>query len=102
MSELGQTEKNSVLAYVFRVTLKADIAQYSRHVSNVPFPIHAAAKRHARLHGYSITSSARASNVGGTVRPSAFAVLRLTTISNLVANSTGRSAGLAPLRILTT
>ena len=28
---------------------------------------------------HSITSSARASNVGGTVRPSAFAVLRLIT-----------------------
>ena len=34
---------------------------------------------------YSITSSARASNVGGTVRPSALAVLRLITSSYLVA-----------------
>ena len=33
---------------------------------------------------YSITSSARASNDGGTVRPSAFTVLRLTTSSYLV------------------
>ena len=33
---------------------------------------------------YSITSSARASSVGGTSRPSAFAVLRLITSSNLV------------------
>jgi hypothetical protein len=37
----------------------------------------------AALH--SITSSARASSVGGTSRPSAFAVLRLITNSNLVA-----------------
>jgi hypothetical protein len=34
---------------------------------------------------YSITSSARASSVGGTVRPSAFAVLRLMISSNFVA-----------------
>ena len=33
---------------------------------------------------HSITSSARASNEGGTVRPSDFAVLRLMTSSNLV------------------
>src|SRR5258708_6072486 len=48
---------------------------------------------------YSITSSARASNEGGTVRPSALAVLRLITSSYLVGCSTGRSEGLVPLRI---
>ena len=51
---------------------------------------------------YSITSSARASSVGGSVSPSALAVLRLITSSYLEACSTGRSAGLAPLRILST
>ena len=51
---------------------------------------------------YSITSSARASSVGGTVRPSALAVLRLMINKNLVGKATGRSAGLAPLRILST
>jgi hypothetical protein len=45
---------------------------------------------------HSITSSARASKLGGTVRPSAFAVLRLMTKSNLVGCSTGMSAGLVP------
>jgi hypothetical protein len=49
---------------------------------------------------YSITSSARARSVCGTVRPSAFAVLRLITSSNVVGCWTGRSAGLEPLRIL--
>ena len=49
---------------------------------------------------YSITSSARARRVCGTVRPSALAVFRLMTSSNLVGCWTGRSAGLAPLRIL--
>src|SRR5262249_51224354 len=47
-----------------------------------------------------ITSSARCSSDGGIVRPSAFAVLRLITSSNLVGCSTGRSAGLAPFTIL--
>src|SRR5712671_134551 len=59
---------------------------------------------HNRRHDadYSITSSARASSVGGRVKPSAFAVLRLTTSSNRIGCSIGRSAGLAPLRILST
>ena len=48
--------------------------------------------------GYSITSSARASSIGGTSRPNALAVLRLITNSNFVARSTGRSVGLIPLR----
>jgi hypothetical protein len=47
-----------------------------------------------RRAGYSITSSASASSVGGTVRPRALAVLRLTTSSNLVGCSTGRSLAL--------
>ena len=48
---------------------------------------------------HSITSSARASSVGGIWRPSAFAVFRLITSSYLVGCMTGRSAGLSPLRI---
>jgi hypothetical protein len=48
----------------------------------------------------SITSSARTRNDSGIVSPIAFAVLLLTISSNLVACSTGRSAGLAPFRIL--
>ena len=48
---------------------------------------------------HSITSSARASSVGGTVRPSILAVWALMTSSNLVDCTTGRSAGFAPLRM---
>src|SRR5262245_49232459 len=48
---------------------------------------------------YSITSSARASSVGGISRPSTRAVLRLITSSNLVGACTGRSAGFSPLRM---
>ena len=48
---------------------------------------------------YSMTSSAIAISDGGTSRPSALAVLRLSTSSNLVDCTTGRSAGFSPLRI---
>jgi hypothetical protein len=51
---------------------------------------------------HSITSSARASRVGGTSRPSALAVLRLMISSYLVGACTGRSAGFSPLRMRST
>jgi hypothetical protein len=47
---------------------------------------------------YSITSPARASTAGGTVRPRAFAVLRLIASSYLVAACTGSSAGLQAIQ----
>src|SRR5262245_49186943 len=62
----------------------------------------AAEKRDELAPPHSITSSARASTVAGRSRPSALAVLRLMTNSYLEACSTGRSAGLAPLRTLST
>jgi len=49
---------------------------------------------------HSMTLSAPARIDGRTVMPSAFAVLRLTTNSNLVGRSTGISAGFSPFRIL--
>jgi hypothetical protein len=67
--------------------------------------LNGARKRHmhrSKQHRYSITSSARASSDGGTSRPSALAVLRLITSSNLVGCSTGRSAGFVPFKILST
>src|SRR5713226_4172238 len=51
---------------------------------------------------HSITSSARASRVGGTARPRAMAVLRLIASSYLVGACTGRSPGFAPLRMRST
>jgi hypothetical protein len=59
-------------------------------VANVPL---------ADIAAYSITSSARASRVGGISSPKARAVGRLMTKSNLVDCTTGRSAGLVPLRM---
>ena len=49
-----------------------------------------------------MTLSARASTFGGIVRPICLAAFRLMISSNFVGCSTGRSAGLAPLRILST
>src|SRR5262249_13472167 len=51
---------------------------------------------------YSISSSARASKAGGMMTPSAFAVLRLMTRKKRIGCSTGKSAGFAPLKILST
>src|SRR6516164_11134350 len=45
---------------------------------------------------HSITSSAATSNVCGIARPSAFAVLRLTTSSNFTVCWTGKSPGFSP------
>ena len=49
-----------------------------------------------------ITSLARASTSGGIVRPICFAAFRLMMNSNFVACCTGKSAGLAPFKILST
>jgi hypothetical protein len=51
---------------------------------------------------HSITSLARPTSGSEKVRPSALAVLRLMISSTLDTCSTGRSAGLSPLRILPT
>src|SRR6476646_10785289 len=51
---------------------------------------------------YSITSSARAATLEGISSPIVFAVLRLITKMYRVGCSTGRSAGLAPLNMLST
>src|SRR6516165_8266411 len=54
------------------------------------------------LRGHSMTSSARASSIGGTSSPSALAVLRLMTSSYFVGACTGRSAGFSPFRMRST
>ena len=53
----------------------------------------------ADMLGYSITSSAVASNDCGMLMPSAFAVLRLIIKSYLVGACTGISPGFSPLRM---
>src|SRR5262245_57806849 len=51
---------------------------------------------------HSITSSARARSVGGTLMPRALAVFRFITNSYLVGACTGRSAGFSPLKMRST
>jgi hypothetical protein len=51
---------------------------------------------------YSITLSARSRIDSGTLMPSAFAAFMFIANSNVVGCSMGRSAGFAPLRILST
>lgn len=58
--------------------------------------------RHAPAHAYWITSSAWKRSIGAMVRPSARAALRLTTMTSRVGNSTGKSPGALPFKILCT
>src|SRR6266849_10149 len=57
---------------------------------------------HSKRPHHSITSSTWASSVGGSVRPSIFAVFRLMISSNVVGCSMGNSEGLAPFKIRST
>jgi hypothetical protein len=75
MSELGQTRLSQRLRGMSVLTLKGDIRLLGSQVSFVPI---------GDIITHSMISSARASTDGGTVRPSAFAVLRLMTSSYLV------------------
>src|SRR5262245_48523633 len=66
-------------------------------------PRRSAAKQRDELApNHSIISSARASSVGGTSRPSALAVFRLIVRSNFTGACTGRSAGFSPLSMRST
>src|SRR5215831_10516813 len=56
--------------------------------------------RDTRQRIHSMISSATDRNESGTVRPIVLAALRLTINSTRIGTSTGRSAGLAPLKIL--
>src|SRR5205085_12637513 len=79
---------------------KAFVPEHAKRVSGTYD--HMGSDFAAGTQAHSMTASARASSAAGTVSPSAFAVFRLTTSSNLVGCSIGRSAGRAPLRILST
>src|SRR5262249_10377527 len=54
------------------------------------------------LRDHSITSSARASSVGGKLRPRPFAILRWSTNSNLPGAWTGSPPGFSPWRMRST
>ena len=96
LSALGQKQTFAVQYVMSALHPKADMCGAKRNVRLVP---KANSCRCSNFQDYSTTSSARASNDGGTVRPSILAVWALMTSSNLFACTTGRSAGFAPLSI---
>jgi hypothetical protein len=75
--------------------LKSDIPRGPRSANN-------GLTHRSKNNPHSMISSASAKSLSETVRPSALAVLRLITSSNFDGCSTGRSLGLAPLRIRST
>jgi hypothetical protein len=98
MSEMGQTRPFRDVRSMSALMRFADPTHSACDVPQVP----QADICNAAIALYSITSSARASSVGGTSMPSVFAVLRLITSWNLVGACTGRSPGFSPLRMRST
>ena len=77
----------------------ASDSDHSRYESELTLWATSGLMRCSKQRLYSITSSAAMSMVFGTTKPSALAVLRLITSSNLVGACSGRSAGFSPLRM---
>ena len=98
MSQLVMNSPKQYIRIESAAHLIAVVRTPERHSHFVPKHINGLMHR-SEIYRYSITSSARASSVGGMSRPSALAVLRLITNSNLVDCTTGRSPGFSPLRI---
>jgi hypothetical protein len=99
MSQMGQKQTLKRVRPMSALPPIADIAERDLDVRFVP---KADVLRCGEERRYSITSSAVASSLSGTAKPSALAVLRLMTSSNLVGCSTGNSAGLAPRKMRST
>ena len=88
---------------------KADICSAIGHVRFTPKSGHVRCTSACPLSAnsghrppHSITSSARSKNASETFSPIALAALTLTTNSNFVGRTTGRSPAFSPLRILAT
>src|SRR6516165_4982902 len=99
MSALGQKQTLQRILVMSALPPKADIGTQSRNVRFVP---KADQVHRNKIASYSITSSVSAMTEEGTGMPSASAVRRLMTNSNLVGSIIGSSPGLAPFRILST
>src|SRR5215475_10804087 len=104
VAERGNLKAPEVTQLNYRLTAKLHKAKVcdDRIAARAPRAATLPARRRQRdeiapLH--SITSSARASSVGGTSRPTVLAVWELMTSSSLVDCTTGKSAGFAPLRM---
>src|SRR5262245_23701978 len=91
MSQSGHNRTSLAAGAMSAIPPKPDMDERGRHVGLVP---------RSDIARYSITSSARSKIDVGSVTPIAFAAFKLTTNSNWLTCSTGKSAGLAPRRIL--
>jgi hypothetical protein len=99
----GQTEKSGRAIGKSALPSGTDIVSLASQVRKVPRgDLSRCSNVREQSCGYSITSSARASRLGATSRPSDLAVLRLITSLYLVGCCTGRSAGFSPLRMRST
>jgi alkylated DNA repair dioxygenase AlkB len=96
------------ISLAFRVKPAPDPAEPGPSTADQPSPYGLCTSRDPKprpggersVPGVSMSVSALSSRPRGTVSPRARAVLRLMTSSSLVGSSTGRSAGRAPLKIL--
>jgi len=89
----GEVQSAAASLAGFRTPARKRLAPFVMGRHPKTFTKHKTRREQSQQETYSITSSAATSKPGGTVRPSAFAVLRLTTVSYLVGVCTGRSAG---------
>src|SRR5262249_10436978 len=93
---------------LLRLSGKAKRIEQSAKGKNGDFLLHvfpALSTRHSTLDNrpsHLITRFARERNSGESVSPICLAAFKLTTNSNLVACCTGKSAGFAPFKILST
>jgi hypothetical protein len=91
------SDRHAPAAHGLSASLRKRISErLPRYVRLVPT---AAVSNRNKIRSYSSTSSARASNMGGTSMPSVLAVLTLMMSWYWVGTCTGRSAGFSPLSI---
>ena len=96
-------EIRRIWAVLYPIQLGADSCHFPyAKISGVWSPSIAALRKRPIDSAYSITLVACTNIELGTLRPSALAVFILTTRSNTIGCSIGKSAGFAPLRILST
>jgi hypothetical protein len=95
MSQMGQERRIGAVRNISALPPRADVGA---DIVEPPVSAISGCEQSQQRASYSITSSARASTVVGTSRPSALAVLRLMTSSTFVTCCTGKSAGFSPLR----
>jgi hypothetical protein len=99
MSAQGQTRTSERFRFMSAQVPQAEIQATQYDVAVVPKPDVSRCGIQSKGARYSITSLARASSVGGTLRPRARAVGRFIANTNLADCTTGKSAGFSPLMI---